>query len=154
MPLSNGCHHVTIVTEDMDRFIAFYCSVFEAELKLDMDEGPLRHAMIDLGAGFCLHPFAFKEGNPQGKGEAEQFGRGHIDHIAIQFDDRRAFETVRKRLVETGATEGRLADFGVVHVVEFTDPDGMRCEIAMWAAGEPLTFPDRRLEPFDPKAAE
>ena len=154
MPLSSGCHHVTIVTEDMDRFIAFYCSMFDAEPTLDMDEGPLRHAMIDLGAGFSLHPFEFKEGSPQGTGAPEQFGRGHIDHLAIQFDDRAAFETVRRRLVDAGATDGRLADFGVVHVVEFTDPDGMICEIAMWAAGEPLSFPERRLEAYDPNATD
>ena len=43
--LVDGVHHVTFLTEDMDRLLAFYVRVFDdAEGNLDMTEEGLRHA--------------------------------------------------------------------------------------------------------------
>lgn len=148
MPLATGCNHVALVTEDLDRFLDFWTAVFEAEIRLDMQEGPIRHAMVDLGGGFCLHPFEFADGNDHAPASPTGFDRGHLDHLAIAVDDPELFELVRRRLVEAGACDGTLIDFGAVRCVWFQDPDGMGCEIAQWAGGAPLPLDDAVREPL------
>lgn len=142
MVLSNGCNHVTIVTQDLDRFIEFYTRHFDAEVRMDLDEGALRHALIDMGAGFCLHPFQVTWPNEHDQGLEDIFARGHVDHFALNIPDRTAFETLRKRLVESGASDGRVRDFGMVQIMSFQDPDGMECELALWTEGTPRTMAD------------
>jgi catechol 2,3-dioxygenase-like lactoylglutathione lyase family enzyme len=147
MPLSHGCNHVTVVTNDIDRLVAFYEQNFEADIKLDMTEGVLRHALIDMGNGFCLHPFQLLSGeNANAEGLPGLFDRGHIDHIAINFESQEKFEMVQRRLVREGVTTGRVRDFGSVRIMSFRDPDGMECELALWKDGKPLKLDESRLE--------
>ena len=103
--------------------------------------------MIDLG-GFSLHPFQFKDGNSNAAASPKLFDRGHIDHLAIKFDDPTAFELARKRLVDAGVSDGKLTDFGIIRLVQFKDPDGMGCEIAIWSDGSPLTLAESREEAY------
>lgn len=137
MPLTSGINHVALVTDDLDRFVGFYRSVFGAEVFAELTEGPVRHAMIDLGGGTALHPFQF-EGRPPDGPYGEMFDRGHLDHLALDVDDPDTFERLRSRLVEEGATDGTTTDFGLVRTVAYRDPDGWWCEIALWTGGEPL----------------
>ena len=148
MALSQGCNHVTIVTKDIDRFIEFYTQIFDAKVRADMDEGALRHALIDMGADFCLHPFQVTWRCEHEAGISEIFARGHVDHFALNIPDRASFEELRKRLVDCGASEGRVRDFGMVEVMSFEDPDGMECELALWKGGEPLTMADSKVTAF------
>lgn len=148
MPLSNGCNHVTIVTRDIDRFIDFYRRHFDAEVRLDLDEDELRHALVDVGNSFCLHPFQLKSSNPHAEALPDIFSRGHIDHFAIDFGDTKSFEEARRRLVEDGASKGRIRDFGAVQVMVFEDPDGMECELALWKDGPALTMSDSEVEVY------
>lgn len=146
--LASGCNHVALVTQDLERLITFYEQVFDAETVIDMREGPVHHALVDLGGGFCLHPFEFADGNPHGTASNSGFDRGHLDHLAINVDDHETFELLRSRLVEAGATDGELVDFGVVRTVWFTDPDGMGSEIAVWSGDEPRPLESVLREPF------
>ena len=148
MALSQGCNHVTIVTEDIDRFIAFYTQNFDAKVRMDLDEGALRHALIDMGADFCLHPFQVTWECEHEAGISEIFARGHVDHFALNIPDRTSFEELRKRLVDCGASEGRVRDFGMVEVMSFEDPDGMECELALWKAGVPKTMADSKVTAY------
>lgn len=142
-----GFNHVALITEDMDRFIAFYTEVFEAKVHFDLDEGELRHAMLDIGGGAALHPFTVP--GRDGRGSSEMFGRGHLDHFALNCPDEETFERVRRRLVEHGACDGTVTDWGAIKTCTFRDPDGMELEIALWEDGEPLRFEDRIEEPFE-----
>ena len=153
MPLAAGCNHIAMHTQDLDRLIAFYEEVFDAEVTVDMQEGPLRHAMIDLGGGFCLHPFENADGSGHAAASDAMFDRGHLDHLAIDVGDLETFEVLRGRLVDTGASDGTVTDFGAMRCVWFEDPDGMGAEIAIWADGEPLDFDDRRYETYAPTGA-
>ena len=148
MPRSAGCNHVALLTEDLDRFIGFYRTVFDAEVMHVIDEGDLRHALVDLGGGFALHPFQLAADSPHAEASDRMFDRGHLDHLAINVDDPDDFELLRARLVDAGATDGTLTDFGSVRTVWFVDPDGMGCEIAMWADAAPRSFEDRVQEPY------
>lgn len=145
MPLSTGCHHAAIITKDLDRLIEFYTSHFDAEVQFDVNEGPMRHAMIDLG-GFSLHPFQFPGDHSEAPGSANAFARGHIDHLAIRFDDPEAFAEACRRLKASEATDGTVVDFGMARVLQFEDPDGMVCEAAIWEAGKPIPLAEAPRE--------
>lgn len=149
MALTSGINHVATLTSDIDRLIRFYVDVFDAEVRHDKDDGPLRHALIDLGGGLCLHPFQI-DGNQHGRALPDMFDRGHLDHIALNVADDAIFEKLRHRLVEAGATDGMITDFGMVRTVWFEDPDGMGSEIAQWQDGEMLSFEERRQYAFVP----
>ncbi len=47
MPLLNDIHHLTFITTDLDRLIAFYERVFGARVTVDLEEEGLRHAFIE-----------------------------------------------------------------------------------------------------------
>lgn len=149
MPLACGSHHITVLTKDIDRLIAFYGAVFEAEVTLDLNEGPMRHVIIDVGQ-VGIHAFQFEERGPEATGSDAMFHRGHIDHFAISLPDRATFEVVRTRLIHAGATEGQVRDFGIVKILSFVDPDGMNCEIALQTSGRPLTMAESTTEAYVP----
>lgn len=148
MPATAGCDHVALVTDDLDRFVDFYVRMFDAAVTVDLDEEGARHAMVDLGGGFRLHPFEFSAPNEHGTGRDAFFDRGHLDHLAIRVTDAEAFEELRRRLVEAGASDGEVVDWGSVRTVWFTDPDGMGSEIAIAADGEPRLRGDVVREPY------
>lgn len=148
MPMTTGCDHIALVTQDLDRFIDFYTQVFDAEVTLDLTEEGARHAMVDLGGGFRLHPFEFVTPNVHGQGKDSFFDRGHLDHVAISVTDADSFEVLRRRLVEAGVSDGEVVDWGPVRTVWFTDPDGMGSEIAMAADGATRALDDVIREPY------
>lgn len=122
MPLAAGCNHIAMHTQDLDRLIAFYEEVFDAEVTVDMQESPIRHALVDLGGGFCLHPFQHADGSSHAAGSNAMFDRGHLDHLAIDVGDVETFQLLRTRLVDAGASDGTITDFGAVRCVWFRRP--------------------------------
>lgn len=148
MSMTAGCDHIALVTRDLDRFIDFYTAVFDADVTLDLFEEGARHAMIDLGGGFRLHPFELVAPNEYGTGSDEFFNRGHLDHLAIRVSDTDSFEELRRRLVDAGASDGEIVDWGSVRTIWFTDPDGMGSEIAISADGATRTRDDVVREPY------
>lgn len=148
MATSAGLHHVAVVTKDLDRFLAFYTDVLGGSLIAEIDEGGMRHAMVGLGGGAAMHAFEQPD-NPDARASTEMFGRGHLDHFAINMPDAESFEALRTRLVEAGASDGTISDFGSVRSVSFVDPDGCDAEIALWQDGETLTFDQRLQIPYE-----
>jgi catechol 2,3-dioxygenase-like lactoylglutathione lyase family enzyme len=136
-----------MLTADLDAYLAFYTEVFGAEVLVDMEEDGLRHAFVDLGRGATLHAFEMPD-HVDARGKTEIFGRGHLDHIAINVEDRATFEELRRRLVERGATDGMVTDFGRVRSVWFRDPDGFGLEIALWQDGPMRRFDERGQERY------
>lgn len=147
VPATIGFNRIALVTSDLDRLIGFYQEVFDAQVVVDLDEGRHRHALINLGGGSCIHAFLMPE-NPHAAGSADMFGRGHLDHIALDVADREQFEMLRQRLVAIGASDGLATDFGMQRVVMFKDPDGFEAEITIWEDGEPLEYERAIREPF------
>jgi catechol 2,3-dioxygenase-like lactoylglutathione lyase family enzyme len=80
--LVDGVHHITFLTEDMDRLLDFYVRVFDAEVTLDMTEEGLRHAFLKVGPTTVLHPFQMLEG-PGPPPPSPMFSRGRLDHFAL-----------------------------------------------------------------------
>lgn len=154
MPVTAGAHHLTVFTRDMDRLIRFYRDMFDADIAFDMSEtgpdgGTLRHALIGLGNGFALHPFQMPAETGHEDGSMQMGKRGHIDHLALRVDDEESLQEVRRRLVEAGASDGTVTDFGAIRLISFEDPDGMEGEVALWTSVEQvLGFAERKREPW------
>lgn len=130
MSLTSGFNHVAFVTNDLDRLADFYKKIFDAEVVADMHARGIRHAMIKIGPSAVIHPFEMPDSDqtkPLG-----MFERGRLDHIALNAPTKEAFEEIRKRLVDAGASDGAITDFGSNESVFFRDPDGMEAEVCLW----------------------
>jgi catechol 2,3-dioxygenase-like lactoylglutathione lyase family enzyme len=135
--LAVGINHITLLTGDLDRLAGFYEEVFGArklvELPVPAPDGPGRHALIDIGGGAVLHAFELARIPPEPA--RPMFGRGRIDHFALQIAGEETFSRLRAELSARGVTDGTVTDFGVVRVLTFTDPDGHAVELAHWVGG-------------------
>lgn len=127
MKLLNDIQHLTFITADMDRLIAFYERVFEARVTVDLEEDGLRHVFIEVGPHTVLHPFqvtGIKPPEPQ-----PMFQRGRLDHFALNAASEEAFRELRRRVVTEGAGDGVVTDMGLLLSFGFADPDGGSHEV-------------------------
>jgi catechol 2,3-dioxygenase-like lactoylglutathione lyase family enzyme len=85
--LLKGLNHVATITNDADRLQAFYRQVFDAEILRDGSEFPEgrgpRLSIIKIGEWAELNVFQI-EGNTEADRQTPMFGRGRIDHLALQ----------------------------------------------------------------------
>jgi len=132
--LTNGYNHVAFLTGDMERLRRFYSEVFDAEVLVDGPETPdsdgVRLSIIRVGPHSELNVFQI-EGNTEWQRQVPMFGRGRIDHLALQAASFEAFETIRARLMARGAADDFVTDFGQMLSVFFRDPDGLECEVTV-----------------------
>ncbi len=82
--LLDGFNHVAILTNDTDRFVAFYREVFDAEVtgSTDMD-GHGQLTFVQIGGQAEINLFQV-QGNVEAQRQTPMFGRGRIDHLALQ----------------------------------------------------------------------
>lgn len=132
--LLKGLNHVGMITNDADRLNAFYREVFDAEVLRDGSElaegkGP-RLSIIKIGDWAELNVFQI-EGNHEADRQTPMFGRGRLDHLALQAASLEDFETIRERLMKRGAADDFVTDFGPMLSMFFRDPDGLECEVCV-----------------------
>jgi catechol 2,3-dioxygenase-like lactoylglutathione lyase family enzyme len=130
MSLVAGMNHVAILTDDLDRFVEFYTSVFDLEVVFRETTPAFRHAILRTGPDSWLHP-AQVYGNPHGTAVPDMFQRGHLDHLALTVATPQAFGVLRDRLRMRGCYDGAVEDLGAFHSLWFEDPDGMRVELVV-----------------------
>jgi catechol 2,3-dioxygenase-like lactoylglutathione lyase family enzyme len=132
--LLKGLNHVAVITNDTGRLVAFYKDVFEAEVLRDGAEFPdgqgPRLTIIKIGDWSELNVFQI-EGNTQADVQTPMFGRGRLDHLAVQAASLDAFETIRQRLMDRSAADDFVTDFGPMLSLFFRDPDGLECEVCV-----------------------
>jgi catechol 2,3-dioxygenase-like lactoylglutathione lyase family enzyme len=131
--LLNGLNHVGMLTNDTARLHAFYEEVFEATIVRDgpASEGPdVRFSIILIGPHTELNVFQIK-GNSEASRQTPMFGRGRLDHLALEAASLDAFETIRDRLIARRANDGFVTDFGPILSLFFRDPDGLECELCV-----------------------
>lgn len=126
--LTTGINHVAIMTEDVDRFVAFYTEVFGAEVVFADTNPHFTHAILRIGGVSVLHPLQ-RPDRAHGRASTAMLDRGHLDHLALDVPSREAFDELRARLVARGASDGEVTDLGPKLSFWFTDPDGMRGEV-------------------------
>jgi catechol 2,3-dioxygenase-like lactoylglutathione lyase family enzyme len=129
--LLDGVNHVAVLTQDTERLHAFYRDMFDATVSHDevVGEG-MRLSLVDIGPFTELNVFQI-DGNVQPAPANAMFERGRLDHLGLQAASLEAFETIRDRLLERGATDGFVTDFGPVLSLFFVDPDGLECEVCV-----------------------
>lgn len=130
MSLVSGINHVAILTRDLERFVEFYRRIFEVDVVFREVTPAFRHAILRAGSSSWLHPVEVPD-NVHGAAVPDMFARGHLDHIALTAPSQGAFEAIRARLVDAGASDGAVEDLGAFHALWFTDPDGMRGEVSL-----------------------
>ncbi len=127
--LLDGVNHVAVITEDTEALHTFYREVFDAEIGADFEPGPgMRLSFVHIGPHTELNVFELDEPVPQ---PTEDFHRGRLDHMGLQAVSLEAFDTIRERLIERGATDGFVTDFGPVLSVYFEGPDGLAGEVCV-----------------------
>lgn len=129
--LLDGINHVAIITNDTDRFVAFYSEVFGATVDGQVNPpegGTLTFVKIGPHSEFNLFEVP---GNTEADRQAPMFGRGRIDHLGLQAESIEAFETIRERLMERGAADSFVTDFGPILSLFFRDPDGLEGEVCV-----------------------
>ena len=134
MKLVDGISHVATVTEDLDRMVAFYRRVFDAEVSEVMEEDGLRHQLIFFGDQAALHPFEVPW--KQLDQRFEMFDRGRIDHFGVTAPSVEALLELRDRLLAendgSGATDAQIRDFGALYSLHYVDPDGVHLEVNLF----------------------
>ncbi len=132
--LLKGLNHVAVITKDADRLNAFYEEVFDAEIVRDGSElpegrGP-RLSIIKIGDWSELNVFEI-DGNTEAERQTPMFGRGRLDHLALQAASIESFDEIRDRLMARGAADDFVTDFGPMLSIFFRDPDGLECEVCV-----------------------
>lgn len=128
--LLDGINHVAVLTSDTDRLTAFYIDVFDAESERFQDQEGFRLTMVHIGRTAELNVFELA-GNEEHLRQVPMFGRGRLDHLALQAASIDAFDTIRTRLVERDASDGFVTDFGHILSLFFRDPDGLESEVCV-----------------------
>jgi catechol 2,3-dioxygenase-like lactoylglutathione lyase family enzyme len=137
MNLVEGVHHVTFLTEDIDRLGAFYERVFGARKTLDMSEEGVRHMFLEVGSMTVIHPFQILGGPPLSPAPGTMFQRGRLDHFALRASSEEAFREIRRRLEAEAAVDGEVRDMKTMWIMGFHDPDGFYAEVIFRKAGIP-----------------
>ncbi len=129
--LIDGFNHVAVLTSDTDRLVSFYREMFGATVdgRAAEEEG-FRLTIVKVGATAELNVFEIT-GNDEASRQTPMFGRGRLDHLALQAASLPDFETIRDRLIAAGATDGFVTDFGPIFSLFFTDPDGLEAEVCV-----------------------
>ena len=129
--LLDGVNHVAILTNDSDRLHEFYRRIFDATVERDAQLGPgVRLSFVDIGPASQLNVFQV-DASSEADRQTPMFGRGRIDHLGLQAASKEAFDTIRGRLMDAGACDGFVTDFGPMLSVFFRDPDGLEGEVCV-----------------------
>jgi catechol 2,3-dioxygenase-like lactoylglutathione lyase family enzyme len=128
--LLDGLNHVAVLTNDTDRLHAFYSEVFGATVAHEERQDGLRFSIVHVGPHTEFNVFEV-DGSTEASRQVPMFGRGRLDHIGLQAASLEAFEEIRRRLLERGACDEFVTDFGPVLSLFFRDPDGLEAEVCV-----------------------
>jgi catechol 2,3-dioxygenase-like lactoylglutathione lyase family enzyme len=129
--LLNGINHIALISHNIDRLREFYADVFEAEVgptRPHGEKGDETMTTIRIGPHTELNVVTI-DGNPEPDHQTPMWGRGRLDHFGLEAASDEGFETIRCRLMERGASDGNVNDFGAVRSLFFRDPDGLEGEV-------------------------
>jgi catechol 2,3-dioxygenase-like lactoylglutathione lyase family enzyme len=128
--LLSGINHVAVLTGDTDRFLDFYGGVFGATHETLQDRDGFKLTLVWVGPTAELNVFELRD-NTEHERQVPMFGRGRLDHLALQAASLDAFDQIRERLIARESTDGFVTDFGHILSLFFRDPDGLECEVCV-----------------------
>ena len=156
-----GINHLALVCRNMARTVEFYRDILGMPLTktLNLPGGKGQHFFFDCGNNTQIAFFWFPDA-PEAQPGIVQAARGggvsahgSMNHLAFDVAPEK-IEAYRKRLVERGVEVTEVVNHDdsprtvspevnettFVRSIYFTDPDGIRLELAAWA--RPLTAAD------------
>jgi len=128
--LLSGLNHVAVLTGDTARFLEFYGSVFDATHEVLQGEPGFSVTLVWIGPTAELNVFEIQS-NTEHEHQVPMFGRGRLDHLALEAASIESFDEIRSRLLARGATDGFVTDFGHVLSLFYRDPDGLESEVCV-----------------------
>lgn len=128
--LLGGINHVAVLTGDTARFLEFYGDVFGVTHEVLEDNEGFTLTVVWVGPTAELNVFEL-DGNTEHERQIPMFGRGRLDHLALEAASIEAFDVIRQRLLARGATDGFVTDFGHMLSLFFRDPDGLESEVCV-----------------------
>lgn len=138
--LVTGFNHVAVITNDTARFTEFYEGVFGARSEVIEQQEGFRLTIVWVGQNASFNVFQMA-GNTEPDRQVPMFGRGRLDHLALEAASLEAFDEIRNRLIARGSTDGFVTDFGPDLSLFFRDPDGLEAEVCVAnPEGKPGTF--------------
>lgn len=117
--------HVALTVSDLERSVAWYRRLFDAEPVLDEDTGPFHHVVWMLDGtllGLHQHTAATTD-------EPADELRPGLDHLAFVCPDRAALERWAARLDELDIPHGGIVDAPYGSGLSFRDPDNIPLEL-------------------------
>lgn len=129
--LLDGFNHVALISTDVARLGRFYAEVFDADVgptRAHGEGGEETMTVIRVGPHTELNVLVIP-GNTEALRQTPMWGRGRIDHLGLQAASPEAFSAIRQRLIDVGASDGTVNDFGPVRSMFFRDPDGLEGEV-------------------------
>jgi catechol 2,3-dioxygenase-like lactoylglutathione lyase family enzyme len=103
---------------------------------------------VRVGADAEINLFELS-GNTEADRQTPMFGRGRLDHLALQAASLADFEEIRRRLIARGASDEFVTDFGPLLSIFFRDPDGLEAEVCV---ANPDAVPGKTNPPGTPAA--
>ena len=128
--LLGGINHVAVLTGDTDRFVEFYSGVFGATSEVIEEGDEFKLTVVWVGPDSELNVFQLA-GNAEHERQLPMFGRGRLDHLALNAASLDAFDEIRDRLMARGSSDGFVTDFGPLLSLFFRDPDGLEAEVCV-----------------------
>ena len=128
--LLSGINHVAVLTADTERFLEFYEGVFGTTHEVLQEGDGFRLTAVWIGSTAELNVFELA-GNSEHERQVPMFGRGRLDHLALEAASIAAFDEIRDRLRARGASDGFVTDFGHILSLFFRDPDGLEAEVCV-----------------------
>ena len=128
--LLSGINHVAVLTGDTERFLEFYGSVFGATHEVLQEHDGFKLTLVWVGPTSELNVFEL-DGNAEHERQVPMFGRGRLDHLALEAASLDAFDEIRERLLARHSTDGFVTDFGHILSLFFRDPDGLEAEVCV-----------------------
>lgn len=128
--LLSGINHVAVLTGDTQRFLEFYTGVFDATHEVLQERDGFKLTLVWVGPTAELNVFELADSTEHER-QTPMFGRGRLDHLALEAASLESFTTIRERLLQRQATDGFVTDFGHILSLFFRDPDGLEAEVCV-----------------------
>lgn len=148
-PTTLGFHHITMVSTDASRTLAFYRDLLGLGLvkkTVNFDDPGAYHLYFGDPAGSPGTILTFFEWPTSGRG---RWGVGGVHHLALGVSTPDAQLKWKRRLMDAGVSVSGPLDRGYFKSIYFADPDGQILEIATqgpgYAIDEPLDALGNRL---------
>jgi len=143
--ITRGFHHITLVSGDVPRTVAFYRDVLGLSL--------VRQAVDPDAPGAYLLYFGDEAGRPGtllrfldwGDAPHGRPGIGGVHHLALGVESDEALLKWKRRLTDAGAHTSGPYDRGYFTSLYFRDPDGQILEIATAGPGYAIDEPAEAL---------